>query len=91
MLQYSQQPTRDVKHEVANVANNNIKANKYNWVAVVVAPTMSAGKTDSTEATAMVTEVTPAAEWPSTAAVAFIPNQEIQQLELLPYQLRQHL
>ncbi len=30
MLQYSQQPTRDVKHKVANVANNTTKANKYN-------------------------------------------------------------
>jgi hypothetical protein len=32
-------PTRDVKHEAANVANSKTKADKDNPVAVVVAPT----------------------------------------------------
>jgi hypothetical protein len=55
-------PIRDIEHEVANVANKKTKANKDNPVAVVVAPTMVAGKTDSTEAMAMVAEAIPAAE-----------------------------
>jgi hypothetical protein len=54
-------PNRDVEHEAANVANNKTKANKDNPAAAVVAPTMVAGNTDSTEATAMVAEVTKAA------------------------------
>jgi hypothetical protein len=52
-------PTRDVKHEVVNIANNKNKANKAN-PAAVVAPTTAAGKTDSTEATAMVAGITKA-------------------------------
>ncbi len=88
---------RDFKHEAANVANNKNKANRDNPVAAVVAPPMEVGKTDSTEATTPVAELTPAAH--STAAVAVtppkapqpcIPIQEIQQLELLPYPWLQH-
>jgi hypothetical protein len=52
--------TRDVEHKTANMANNTTKANKDNPVAAVVAPTMVAGKIDSTEATATVAEVTEA-------------------------------
>jgi hypothetical protein len=47
-------PTRDVKQEAANMANNKTKANKDNPVVAVVAPTTAAVKTDSTEATTMV-------------------------------------
>jgi hypothetical protein len=52
---------QEIMHEEANAANNKTKANKDNQAAAVVAPTTAAGKTDSTEATAMVKEVTPAA------------------------------
>jgi hypothetical protein len=55
-------PTRDVKHEAANVANNKTMLNKNNPAAAVVAPTTAAGRTDFTEATTMVVEVTLAAE-----------------------------
>jgi hypothetical protein len=54
-------PTRVVEHKAANVANNTTKANKDNQATAVTTPTMAVGKTDSTEATAMVAGITKAA------------------------------
>ncbi len=51
-------PTRVVEHKAANAANNKTKANKDNPAVAVVAPTTVAGKTDYTEATAMVAGIT---------------------------------
>jgi hypothetical protein len=53
-------PTRDVDHKVVNVANNKTRVNRDNPAAVVVAPTIAVGKTDSTEATAIVVGITKA-------------------------------
>jgi hypothetical protein len=61
---------KDVEHEAANMANKKTKANRGNPAAAVVAPTRKAGKTNSTEATTLVTK-TPAAH--STVAVAVTP------------------
>jgi hypothetical protein len=55
-------PTRDFGHEGANVANNKTKANDDNPSAAVVAQTAAVGEKDSTDATATVVEVNPAAE-----------------------------
>ena len=55
MLQYPQQTNQGCSAQAANLAN------KDNPAAGVVAPTTAAGKTDSTEATAIVAGITKAA------------------------------
>ncbi len=51
-------PTSVVEHEATNVANNKTKVNKDKPAVAVMAPTKAVGKTDSTEATAMVAGIT---------------------------------
>jgi hypothetical protein len=60
------------------MTNNKTKLIRDNPVAAGAAPTMEAGKTHSTEATALVAELTPAAH--STAAVAVFPPKAPQTL-----------
>ncbi len=54
-------PTRVVEHKAANMAKNKTKSNNNNPAAAVMAPTIAACNTDSTEATAMVVGITKAA------------------------------
>jgi hypothetical protein len=62
------------------MANNKTKANRDSPVVAVVAPTTTAVKTDSTEATAMVAGTTKAASQPSMVVVAVIPPKALQPL-----------